>query len=308
MPRPSSRPGAALALMLVATLAFAGMQTTVKLARDAGIGTLEVMFLRNAPAIPALLLMLRRRGASVWPEAPREVLVRSLFGVVAMGTNFAAMGALGVAEFATLILLQPVFLALAAPMLLGERVSERTWGALGVALAGAAVTVAPVGPGLALPPGASALAVASALAAALAQIWIRRATASEPAERVVLHFYALVSLVSAGAALASGQVWGPTASVVPARYAALTLGMAGLGTLGQVLMTRAYSLGQATPVAIVGYSGIGFGLACDLLFLGRSPTPRGLTGALVLGLAGVLLVRAGRAVRAERPPDLGRRA
>jgi len=305
VPRPSSRPGAALALMLVATLAFAGMQTTVKLARDAGIGTLEVMFVRNAPAIPVLLFLLRRRGAGVWPEAPREVLVRSLFGVVAMATNFAAMGELGVAEFATLILLQPVFMALAAPMLLGERVSARTWGALGVALGGAVVAVAPVGPGLALPPVASALAVGSALAAALAQIWIRRATASEPAERVVVHFYALVSLVSASAALAAGQDWGPTPTVTVGRYAALTAGMAGLGTLGQVLMTRAYSLGQATPVAIVGYSGIGFGLGCDLLFFGRLPTPRGLAGALVLGLAGLLLVRAGRRVPVRGSPDLG---
>jgi drug/metabolite transporter (DMT)-like permease len=202
--RPDARPLLAIGLMLGAVASFVGMQTFVKLAREAGMTTPEVIFYRSATGLPFLYWMLRRRGQGIAPEVPGDVLVRCIFGSIAMSTNFMSMRWLSLAQFSTLSLTQPVFVALASPFLLAERVRQGTWLAITLATTGSLVLLSPdlMASGVSLFP--SLLALVSASASAIAQMWVRKTTASEPPERVVFHFAAFVSIAAVLVATAQG--------------------------------------------------------------------------------------------------------
>jgi S-adenosylmethionine uptake transporter len=279
--------------MLLATASFVGMQAVVKSARHAGLGPSEVMFLRTAPGLPVLWALLARRGQSLAPDRPGNLFVRSVFGALAMATNFTAMRYLSLGQFSTLQLSQPVFVALIAPLLLKERVRAATWLAMLVAGAGALVLLAPWQEGTRVEPWAAALGLTSALATAFAMMWVRKATESDPAERVVFHFAAWVTLGSLTAGLARGGFVHLSESVGLARLMLWTLGMAGFGTLGQLLMTRAYVHGEATVVSIVGYSGVLLAMLLDLTLFGVVPAASALLGAGLMMLAALVLLRRG---------------
>jgi drug/metabolite transporter (DMT)-like permease len=280
--------------MFGATAAFAGMQAFAKVARLRGFDTVEVMLYRSAPGLPFLWWSLRRRGYGLFPEEPRDVIVRSLLGALAMGTNFAALRGLTLAQFSTLGLSHPVFVALVSPRLLGERGKRHRYVAMPIALIGALVLLVPGLGSHRMPLWPSLLALVSAAFGALAQIWVRKATASDPAERVVFHFAAVVSLIGVTTGLAQGHFASLPARTSAAEFIGLIAGLAALGTIGQVLMTRAYSHGEASSVSLVLYAGILLSMLLDLVVWDVLPAPTAIVGALMMVGAGVVLVQGER--------------
>ena len=293
MPLTPRRPLFALLLMLLATVSFIAMQAVVKRAREAGLDPLAVMFFRTAPGLPFLGWALLRRGQSLKPEMPVNLFVRSLFGSVAMATNFTAMRSLSLGQFSTLQLSQPVFVAMIAPLLLKERVRAATWLAMAFAAAGALVLLSPWQEHSHVRPFAASLGIASALSSAFAMIWVRKATETDPAERVVFHFAAWVSIGSLAVGLASGRFVHLHELAAPQTLVLWTLCMAGFGTLGQVLMTRAYVHGEATLVSIVGYSGVLLNMLLDAALFDVAPASTALLGACLMVAAAVIILRRG---------------
>jgi drug/metabolite transporter (DMT)-like permease len=286
--------------MLAAVAAFVGMQSFVKLGRRAGMSTADVMFYRSALGLPVLYWMLRRRGQGLTPDEPRDVLIRCLFGTLAMSTNFASLRWLSLAQFSTLSLTQPVFVALASPLLLSERVRKGTWAAIGLAGFGSLVLLWPGlhVQGVSMVP--SFLALFSACASAMAVMWVRKATASEPPERVVFHFAAFASILALTVSAATGAEGVPLQrpdGVSAARFALCVVGMGGFGTLGQICMTYAFSLGEAATVSLVGYSSIGLSVLMDAVLFDVTPAASALIGAAFIVMAGVILVRSARQVQ-----------
>jgi drug/metabolite transporter (DMT)-like permease len=280
--------------MLGATTSFVGMQTVVKLARERGMDTTDVMLYRTAPGLPLLWWSLRRRGLGLWPEEPGDVVVRSLLGTLAMGTNFAALTWLSLAQFSTLGLSNPVFVALVAPWLLHEKAKAHRWIAMPLGLGGALVLLAPALGARSVPAIAALLGLASALFSAFAQIWVRKATANDPAERVVFHFAAVVSVLALLFGLASGHFRALPPGFSAASFVRSVVLMAGFGTLGQVLMTRAYSQGEASTVSLVAYAGIVLSMLSDLALWHVLPAPSAVLGAGLMVAAGFVLVRGER--------------
>jgi drug/metabolite transporter (DMT)-like permease len=282
----------AISLMFGATLAFVAMQAVVKYARTHGMSAPEVMFYRTAPGLPVLWAILRRRGQGIIPDRKGSVFVRSLFGSVAMGSNFTAMRWLSLAQFSTLGLMQPVFVALASPLFLSERIRKHVWFAMSLAFTGALVLLLPALELRALPIVAALLGLLSALASAFAHIWVRKATETDPAERVVLHFAAWVSLGSLIVGLSSGSFRGAPAGMSTLAMVLTVAGMASLGTLGQILMTRAHVFGEAATVSMVGYSNVPLSMLADVALFAVIPGSTALLGAGLMAASGLLLVRA----------------
>jgi drug/metabolite transporter (DMT)-like permease len=281
----------AAGLMLSATVSFVAMQAVVKHARSAGLDPAAIMFLRTAPGLPVLWWILRRGGQGLAPDRPGDLFVRSLFGCVAMATNFTAMRYMTIGQFSTLQLSQPVFVALIAPVLLKERVRSATWLAIALAAAGAVVLLRPQAQASAVAPWAGALGITSAIASALAMIWVRKATQADPAERVVFYFALWVSVVSLAAAWPAGSFTAFLSPAMLGRVLLWSVGMAGFGTLGQVFMTRAYTHGEATLVALVGYSGVPLSMLLDLVFFDVSPGQSPFLGAALMILAAIVIAR-----------------
>lgn len=277
-------------LMVAASASFTGMVTLVKTAREWDLGTLELMGWRSLVAIPVLLLATR----SWRVKRPRVVLLRCAFGFCAMFGYFAATHGLGIGELTLLTKLQPVLVAVVAPWVLGssERPSPGTWWAVVLGFTG---TLAIAWPSIGTVDvrAWSVLAGLGAAAGSTAAHTTLRALKDESPAAVVSWFQLAVGIAVVVGMLALGQrPHVPTASQLPA------LGSIGLFALvGQLLMTRAYSLAPAARVAAAGFVGPLFGFAVDALVFRHPPGPHALMGALCILGAGGVLVRDGRRAR-----------
>lgn len=288
--------GAKLGLlwMLLATACFAGMAVFVKLLREDGLSTNEVMFWRMAPGLPWVWMELRLRGLSVWPTDSRTIAARSLYGLGAMACYFYALRALSLIEYTVLTLLQPVVVAMLAPAMLGERLRRNAVIALGVALAGALVVLRPeqshsLRIELVLP---ILIGIAATVFSALAHINVRKATLSDPPERVVFWFTVVVSALSLIGGLANGDfIAGLPAGLELGPAVLKIIGAGGFGLAGQLFMTRAYKRAAAPVVAMVAYSAIPGSILVDLLIWGLRPGLAEIVGSLAMIGAGVLLLR-----------------
>ena len=300
-----------LALMLGSTIAFVVMNAFVKDLRDHGMGTLEVMVWRTAPGLPLLWLELKIRGLPVRPRRPRVVALRTVFGCVAMFTNFWAVQKLALVQHTVIHLTQPVWVAIVSPSLLRERLRGAAVAALALALVGAIVVLVPSDAGdVALVLGATAMplvpglvGLVSASASALAHVMLRSATAppgaaverSEPPdapETVVLHFTLVVTIAGTLLGLATGELRSLPAGLDLGDTAWRIAAMSALGLVGQLMMSRAYARAEAPAIAIVAYAGIPAAAVVDALVWNTALGWTTALGASVMVLAGWLLARA----------------
>lgn len=295
---PTSQLRRGLAWMLAATAAFVLMSTLVKLLREDGFGTAELIFFRTVPGLPLLWLELRRRRISLRPVRGDLVALRSVFGIAAMASTFYAVRALGIMQNQVLHLMQPVFVALFAPFVLRERLRLEVLVALVLAAIGAFVVLTPQGDLASLPVVPALVGLAGAILSALAHVTIRKTSATEAPEVVVFHF--------AAAASVAGLVWGLVVGdfqlgQVSADDVALLLGTATFGTLGQVWMTRAYGHAPASMIAMVAYAAIPLSLSLDILLWDASASLTALGGAGLMVVAGWLLARTTRTPEPSQP-------
>ena len=282
-----------LVWMLLATTCFVGMSAMVKVLREDGLTTSEVVFWRTAPGLAWVLIELRVRGQKLWPNDARPVLLRSFVGLGAMVCHFYALRFLTLIENAVLGLLQPVFVAVLAPMMLAEHLQRRAVLALIVAVFAALVAIRPDQAGM---PGKAALlpiavGALAALLSALAHVMVRKSIARDSPELVVFWF----TLVVSASALVVGLVLGDFITGLPAGLeldeAIVKVGaMAALGLAGQLFMTRAYGRAAAPVVAMVAYASIPLSILLDLAW-GVEPGFDEAAGSLLMIVAGVLLVR-----------------
>lgn len=281
---------------LLATLCFVAMTVFVKLLREDGLTTNEVMFWRVAPGLPWVWMEMRLRKQVLWPNAPGPTIARSLYGLAAMGCYFYALRALSVIEYTVLTLLQPVLVALFAPALLGERLHRNAVLAMGIAVAGALVALQPdVAGAMRLELLPIVIGILATLFSALAHISVRKATAFDSPERVVFWFTLVVSLGALIVGLASGDFVRGLPPGLELGPAVLKIaGAAGFGLAGQLFMTRAYGRAAAPMVAMMAYASIPASMLADVLVWGQWPDVAQIGGSIAMIGAGVLLLR-GRA-------------
>jgi drug/metabolite transporter (DMT)-like permease len=187
-----------------------------------------------------------------------------------------------------------VFVALASPALLGERVRASLAFGLVLGFSGIAVVAQP---SFSAAGSVVAAGVATAMASATAMIWLRRIGPSESSEAVVLHFSCVGFVVSG---LASIPVWRS-----PSLRDAVLLGVTGISAgLAQIAMTRAYSLDRAARVSAMGYSGVVMTRALAAPIFGEIPTIAQGLGSLLVVASGVVLALGD----AEERADIGERS
>ncbi len=273
-------PRAALA-MVGASLFFAGMGMAVKVA-SGELPNTSVVFFRNAIGLVALLPWLRGLGASGLRTAHLgEHLLRGLAGLGSMYCFFLALARLPLAEAVLLNYSLPLYMPLIERLWLKQPLPPRVWPPLLVGFAGIALVLRP-GPGVFRP--AALAAVASALLASIAQVGVRRLTATEPVERVVFYFAVLSTAISAVPAAASWRT--PSGALWPT-----LLAMGVLATCGQLLLTRAYAHAPAGRVGPFIYTAVIFAGALDWTFRGVVPDALSLCGAALVMAAGIMALR-----------------
>ncbi|MGM0563197.1 MAG: DMT family transporter [Pseudomonadota bacterium] len=269
------------ALIVSAELLFATMGAAVK-AASAGLPNEMIVFFRNFIATFLLLPLVLRHGGldNLRTAVPQWHLLRAAIGLSAMYCFFYALGQLALAEGMILKMTTPLFMPLFAWLLLREQSPWVVLLAIPVGFAGVWAVLDPTGDFHI----ASLVGLAGGALAALAKVAIRRLGHSEPVSRTVFYFAALSSLISSVPLLWAWQT--PTT----AQWQLLGL-LALAGTGGQLLMTRAYAIGEASRVGAFTYFSVIFGSAYGYFFWGEVLSSQFVIGALLIAAAGVLALQ-----------------
>ncbi|MFX1722871.1 DMT family transporter [Stenotrophomonas sp. AS1] len=230
-------------LMLGSTLAFGLMAIAIRYATRY-VPTQEVAFFRNAFGLLALLPMLIRPGSAPLrtQQLPRYFL-RSAIGLASMLCAFWAIGHLPISQAISLSYSTPLFVTIAAVLWLGETVRLRRWAAVIIGFIGVLIIVRPGS--TSFTPG-TLVAVGAAVLSSLVAIQIKQLTRVDSADTVVFYTYVFWVPLSLVPAL---FVW-----VWPTGLAWVWLVATGvLGTLGQLLWTRALRLGEVSALTPISF-------------------------------------------------------
>jgi drug/metabolite transporter (DMT)-like permease len=208
------------------------------------------------------------------------VLFRSATGLAAMCAWFYGVGYLPLADALLLNRLQPVLVALLAPMVLAERTSRAAALAIGVSLVGVVLILQP---SMEVGNLAGLVLLASAFLGAAAHLALRRLTGDDDPTVIVLAFMVIGTVVTAPLAVAGG-VW-PRWEELPA-----IISLSGLATLGQVVMTYAYRVERAPQVAAASYVGVPLSVLWGWMIWGEIPTGLVWAGGILVVAAGMFLL------------------
>ncbi|MEM1149885.1 MAG: DMT family transporter [Pseudomonadota bacterium] len=287
----TDNPALGISLRLLSGFLFAGMFVSVKaVSEDVPLG--EIVFFRSFFALIPLIIFLWARGefpSGLATKRPGAHFVRSSFGALALFTSFAALARLNVAEASLLAQLSPVITALAAVVLLGERLTLWRVSALALGFLGVIVLVWPEIRG-----GTDQarfigylIGLASASLTALALIMVRSLNRTESPGAIALYFV-LASML--GALLTLPWGW-----LLPDTGTLLLLICAGLfGGLAHIAMTLAFRYAEASRLAPFEYVALIWPLLADLLLFRVGVSAAFFVAAPIILGASVLAAMEGR--------------
>jgi drug/metabolite transporter (DMT)-like permease len=278
-------PHSALRGMLLVVLAvgiFAVMDTIAKyLARSYPVA--GVVWARYAANLVILLAFLAARGEFKRLRTARPALqiMRGLLLAGATLLYFTSLTVLPMAEAAAIGFVMPLFLAVLAVPMLGERMDGARLAAVLVGLAGALVIVRP---GAAVFTPYALLPVGMALCNALYQILTRKVAGLE---------HPLTSLLwgaIVGAALFSFFL--PFAWVTPTdpRHWGLLAIIGLLASVGHFVLIKAYDYASATGLAPLFYTQLVWVMLLGWLVFGDFPDGWSLLGMGIIVASGIYLV------------------
>jgi drug/metabolite transporter (DMT)-like permease len=151
-----------IALMVVSTLAFSGMHTSIKhISGD--VDTFMIVFFRNLFGLVALLPLFLKHGLS--PLKTTRIgthTLRVTINFASMAMFFYALSVTPLAEVAALTFSAPIFATVLAIFIFKEKVGLNRWGAILIGFAGTVVV---------LRPGFEAVNIGALLAVGAALLW-----------------------------------------------------------------------------------------------------------------------------------------
>jgi drug/metabolite transporter (DMT)-like permease len=280
--------------MVTSGLLFAFMGVALQLAARELPNTV-VVFARNALGLLAFVPLLPRFFRIGWrTQSLREHLIRGLAGLFAMYGNFYAIAHLPLAEAVLINYSVPLFMPLIERAWLGEPVPKGLPARLAVGFAGVLLVLKP---GSSLFQPAALAGLWGAAAGALAQVGIRRLTATEPTLRIVVYFSVIATLASA-APLPFAWRLPQTNGVWVALIAAGVL-----ASVAQLFLTRSYAYAPAGSVGPFMFASVLWAAGLDYLVFDRTPAGATLAGGTLIVVAGVLSLRAAPRVTAPTTID-----
>jgi drug/metabolite transporter (DMT)-like permease len=281
-PPPSGR-GVALGilLMVVSVGFFAAMNMFVKL-----IGpeyhALEAAFFRNVIAAVLVIPFVLATGGvgALKTKRPLGHALRAVFGLGSNALCFYAYQRIALSNGMAITMSVPIFAALLAIPLLGEKVGWHRWSAIVIGFIGVIIALDPRG---AIQEG-SLYALAGTLCWAMVVILVKKLSATESPYTIV--FYYMIT----GALIATCFL--PWIWVTPTpRVWALYLATGVVGAIGQICMTFAMKLAPASVAAPFEYTQIAWAVLFDLALWGVAPSVATLTGATIVIATGLYILQ-----------------
>lgn len=275
-------------LMALGMAAFALNDTLGKwLVADYGVA--QVILLRSLAAGLMMLPFVMRGGNVVARirSAPRPRLqaLRAVAATAEVFLFYLAVSYMPLADVMAFWMAAPIYVVVISPLVLGERVSAATWGAVAVGFVGVLILLAP---SLGVFSAGAVFAVLGTAAFA-AMMVLGRFLRQTPDRDLVL--FQITAAIVAGLLIAPFD-WAPIRSGADLMLLCL-LGVVATGA--HVLVTRALKLADASVVAPLQYSLLVWGVLFGFLVFGDAPAPSMLIGAALIVASGLAVARARKA-------------
>lgn len=273
----------AIGYRLISVIAFASMGALIKLAEARGASLIEMLFFRQALAIPVVVATVLAGPGLLSLQTTRMPahILRTFIGLCSMACMFTTIMLLPLAEATTLQFTVPIFATILGAVILREPTGSHRWGAV---IAGFIGIIIVAQPGSGHIPVAGAISgLTAALLSASVSILIRQLGKSELPTTIVFYF-SLLSLVP----LTPAFLWQVAAHDAVTWILLIAVGLA--GGIGQIAMTNSLKLGPIAVVVPMDYSGLLWATLYGWLLFAVLPTPMTWVGAPIIVASGLYIV------------------
>jgi len=267
----------AIILMVAAIFSFSLMDVGVKsLAAD--IGVLPSLWARYAGQMLIVLILIAPRLKRVArTRYPKTQFLRSLLMMTATAFFFTGLSKIPLTDAAALMLTNPLIVTLGAAAFLGEKLGPRRILGIFVAMCGAMIVIRP-GSDVFSPAAFYPLTAAVCYSG---YVLLTRRVGSDEDVWTSLFYTGLVGTILLS--LAVPFAWQPLSfSNVVVMFL-----IAGCGTIGQLFLIRAFTLGEAAMLAPFSYAGLIFAAFWGIVLFSEIPDIWTVAGALVIAGAGL---------------------
>jgi drug/metabolite transporter (DMT)-like permease len=269
--------------MVLAVAMFAFMDASMKVLA-AHYPAVQVTALRCMSSMPLVCAFLAWRGKFRgmfqvrWPLH----LLRGVIGIGMLSLFAYALKHLPLAETYSIFFIAPALVTALAVFFLREKVGLGQWVAIFVGLGGVLVVLRPAGSSFISMAGLAVLG--SAVCYAVSAIASRILARTDAPEHIMFWVLAMMGI---GVAPLAWQQWVP---VQMDDWLPL-LALAVSGFLGQLALTKAFSIGKASIVAPFEYTALAWGVGIDWALWQTLPDMYTLLGAAIIIGSGIYLVR-----------------
>lgn len=263
----------------------------------------QAMLLRSLTALPfhiAIVWWFDGRLSTITTPGWPKMLARGLLNFVAYTAYYLGLAYVPMADAVALFFTSPLFITLAAVLLLGERVRLVTVLALAAGFAGVLMIVKPGGEGFDL---AALLPIIGALGYAVSMVVARPMGRTESAAAMAFwsNVCFLLCALALSAVYGSGAYAGATHPslafltrgwIVPGLTDLLLMSACGIiAAVGLTLLTYAYRAAPAATVAPFEYTFMFWAVLWGWVFWQDFPDSLGWIGIAVIIAAGMLVIR-----------------
>ena len=279
----------AILFVILDSVGFSLMNFFVKLSGD--LPAMQKAFFRNAIALIVSIIVLAgtREKFRIKRESWPWLILRSIFGSLGIFCNFWALSRLTIADASILNKMSPFFAIIMSIFILHELPGVFEWFCVAAAFAGTLFVVKPTA-GLASIP--AAIGLAGGFFAGTAYTFVRLLGRKGERGPVIVMFFSAFSCLAFLPSLLFHY---------HPMTAAQVLSLLGAGisaSLGQLCVTKAYSLAPAKEISVFDYSQVLFAAICGFLFLGEIPDMFSRIGYVII--IGTALVKWGHSMRTEK--------
>lgn len=277
--------------MLLAALAFSGMGACIRTLAAADLHPLVTSFFRSAIGLVLMAPFFMRIGwAGLRSRRHGLLAVRGLTSSVAQALYFISVAILPLAEAVSLTFTAPLFGAVLAVVVLGEAQNARRIAVTAIGFAGVVIILRP---GFQALDGAAAMPLLAAIAMSVVWIMVKKLSATESTEAIVL--YMIVYTVPIGLAMAL-LVWQtPRLEHVP-----WLLATAVCANVGQIAMTNSYRAAEASAVFPFDFARLPFTAVLAYFMFSQTPDLWTWIGAIVIFAASAHQMRGEARTGGER--------
>lgn len=238
---------------------------------------LIIAFFRMLISFVITLGLARAAGINPFVFNNRTLWLRSFVGSSAMLATFYALTKLPISEIAIITETRPIWVALVAGYLLGETSGKKIWLSIVFGMIGVILVEHPR---ILEQNFASLMAVYAALGGAVVMICLRKLKDLDP-RVIVTHFSGTATIITLITLFSvRGEV--DLSVINNTNIIFMLLGVGIFGTIGQLAMTKAFSVGEAPSVASASFIKVGFSAGYDLLIWNYIFSPTTIIGMFLI--------------------------